>query len=98
MNFVDDINFIFCQNGRKCDFLTEFADAVNTAVGRGVYLNDVRNTSVGYSPANLTFPARLAVLGRKTVDRFRKYTGAGRFPVPRVPVKRYAWAKVEFFI
>ena len=41
MDFIDDVDFVFCTHWCDMDFFTEVADVVDAAIARRVYLDDV---------------------------------------------------------
>ena len=69
MHLVDDINSVFCADGREICLLTQVTDIVNAVVAGGVYLDNVENGAVVYPAADLAFVAGIAVDGRQAVDR-----------------------------
>ena len=79
MNFVYNINSVFCADGSKIRFVNNISYIVNAVVARSVKLYYVKNVAAVYPFAYFTFTAWIAVNGMKAVYGFCKYFCAGGF-------------------
>ena len=76
---INDINPVFSVSRREVGFLPQHTDIIHTIVAGGINFHHIHNTAVLNATANGTFPARIAIHRRKTVNGFGQNFGTGRF-------------------
>ena len=82
MNFVDDVDFIFCADGKMNDFFADFTRFIHLSVCGGVNFNHVHAAFFCDCKTGTAFAAGFAVFGMLTVECFRKNTGGCCFSDP----------------
>ena len=72
MHLVNDVHTLFDGNGGEHGLLTKLTDIVNTVVGSGIYLNDIKNAAVLDAGTGRAFAAWITVFGMLAVQGLGK--------------------------
>jgi hypothetical protein len=80
MDFIDDVDFIFCLIGLESRSLDQITDILDSVIARTIDLDDIEEGISIESFTVRTFMTWISILWRKTIKSFREYTCTRRLP------------------
>lgn len=82
MDFVDDVDFVFCLIGLESGTLDEVTDILDSVIARAIDLHDIEECIIIECSTIRTFVAGISTSRIETVQRFREDASTRRLPSP----------------
>jgi hypothetical protein len=87
MDFIDDVDLIFCLIGLESRSLDQISDILDSVIARTIDLDDIEEGIIVECSTVRTFVTWITIFWIETIQRFREYTCARRLPRPTRSMK-----------
>jgi hypothetical protein len=82
MDFVDDVDFVFCLIGLESRSLDEITDILYSVIARTIDLDDIEESIIVECSTVRTYVTGVSILWIETVQSLREYARTCRLPGP----------------